>query len=531
MISRGLLSKGILSIIKRKNTGNLIPHVYYSEYHADIEERRKALGRLGISLYPSVTSDASTTTIPEIIEKWRNKITKSEIAMVRYTVCGRISSIRYSGSKLAFFDVLYGNKKLQVVFNKKNIGTEEEMKGKFIPRLKALQKGDCIQCSGNVGRSGSGELSIYATELPKLLSPCLHPIPVKLTNYEKRFEKRFVDMMSNTKSLELLEKRYRIIESIRKFFSERGFLEVETPILSHHFGGATARPFITSDIHKLPLTLRCAPELWLKQLVIGGMNRVFELGKNFRNEGIDATHNPEFTSCEAYCAYLNLEGMKKLTEELIRFICLTINGNLQISGQTVDPEKGFEVIEFIPALQKELNVELSPLDNSENCRKQLISIFKRCEIMLPKTCTVAHLLDKLFDSLVLKYNTSSPKFVINHPEVMSPLAKSDIKLYGAVEQRISKRFELYIGGYEICNAYEEENDPVAQYHKFQAQKYDRLQLGDDETPAPDSDFVHALEYGLPPTAGWGMGVDRLVMLMTGQSKISEILPFGSLRYV
>ncbi|EPX73586.1 lysine-tRNA ligase [Schizosaccharomyces octosporus yFS286] len=496
------------------------------------DARMQVFERLKMPVYPSISETEGITPISRL-RSWDNLLLPDDRKHDEsYTVCGRIGNIRYASSKLVFIDINDGLPKLQLTISKRNVTDSTNEAIPFSNILKAFRRGDYIQCTGFIGKTSKGELSIYATQIPAMLSPCLHQMPTNLLNQEKRFQQRYVDLVANPDTLLALKRRFQIIDCIRNFFRKNDFTEVETPLLSHHFGGAMARPFITNDAHRQPLSLRCAPELWLKQLVIGGMHRIFELGKNFRNEGLDATHNPEFTSCEAYCAFTNLKTFIDMTKVLLGEICMNVHGSLQLThlGVSLDSDS-FQTLEFIPSLENSLNQSLGVIDNSEGCRRFLLDIFRQRNIKQPKTPTVSHLLDKLFDHCVLERLTDGPTFIVHHPEIMSPLAKSEKIKYGDTEYLVSKRFELYLGKSEICNAYEEENNPLSQKEKFESQQYDRTELGDQEAPIPDADFVRALEYGLPPTTGWGMGVDRLVMLFTGQRRINEVLPFGSLRYI
>ncbi|WBW75138.1 mitochondrial lysine-tRNA ligase Msk1 [Schizosaccharomyces osmophilus] len=507
----------------------------YSEKAGSPEKpdvRKQVFERLKMPMYPSISSTKGVTSISRL-RSWDNVLSPDARQYDEsYTVCGRIGNLRYASSKLVFVDICDGLSKLQLTISKKLVSNSDNEALPFSNILKAFRRGDYIQCTGFIGKTSKGELSIYATELPVMLSPCLHQMPTNLLNQEKRFQQRYIDFIANPDTILTLKRRFQIIECIRNFFRKNEFTEVETPLLSHHFGGAMARPFITNDAHKQPLSLRCAPELWLKQLVIGGMHRIFELGKNFRNEGLDATHNPEFTSCEAYCAFINLGTFIDMTKLLLSEICMNVHGNLTLPHLGVSLHSdSFKTLEFIPSLENSLNQSLGVIDNSEGYRKFLLDIFEQRNIKQPKTPTVSHLLDKLLSHCVLEHLSDGPTFIVHHPEVMSPLAKSETIKYGNTEFRVSKRFELYLGKSEICNAYEEENDPMSQKEKFESQQYDRTELGDQEAPIPDADFVRALEYGLPPTTGWGMGVDRLVMLVTGQKRINEVLPFGSLRYI
>ncbi|BFZ64015.1 mitochondrial lysine-tRNA synthetase [Saitoella coloradoensis] len=396
-----------------------------------------------------------------------------------------------------------------------------------------FHRGDHISMTGIPGKTNVGELSIF-TSAQSLLSPCLHPPPLTPLDLDKRMRNRHIDLMVNQSAANAIRVRSQIFTYLREFLVERGFVEVETPILSDTMGGASATPFTTQSkvTGKKELSLRIAPELWLKRLVIGGLDRVFEIGKCFRNEGIDATHNPEFTSCEYYQAYANLDDLIRCTEDLLSGMVGHLkDGDLTIlnptdptDGEPISFAKPFRRMEFIPALEIAMGRKLPQLDD-ENTTESLLTLLKDLGIQPPSPPTPAKILDKLA-SHYLEPQCVQPTFITHIPEIMSPLAKGS-EING---HRVSHRFELYVNAQEICNAYEEENDPISQRAKFTLQQSDR-ESGDSEIPAVDESFVHALEWGLPPTGGWGMGIDRWVMLMTGKTRIGEVLSFGGLKHV
>lgn len=396
----------------------------------------------------------------------------------------------------------------------------------------------------------------------------MEQIPDKLADAKKKMQERHVDMLVNKETTDVLRLRAEITKQMRNHFNSKRFLELQTPILAGNAGGAAARPFVTatSDLRRKELALRIAPELWLKRLVVGGFDRVFEIGPAFRNEGSDATHNPEFTMCEFYSAYSNLPDLISETEELIG--CLARHSHDLISTQLtslppIDLDRfarPFQQIEFIPALEEALGIRLPKL-SAEDALPELLAVLKLAGVQLPgePTDSLAHLLDCLAAIYLEPKSFSRPLFITNQPACMSPLAKSF--LCPRTYQLVSARAELFAGGRELANMYEEENDPEEQQRKLDAHR--RLinkpdgGIGFDETTAPatdpletneaeaepkddsdavetpslDQSYVRALDYGLPPTGGWGCGLERLVMLFSGASRISDCLSFGSLRNV
>ena len=369
-------------------------------------------------------------------------------------------------------------------------------------------------------------------ELPEILSPCLNSLPTKLDDRETLIRNRHVDLIVHQKAVDTLKARSAIIRHIRDFLLDDNFMEVQTPILADKAGGAIAKPFATSatEFPEKELALRVAPELWLKRLIIGGMDRVFEIGPAFRNEGLDATHNPEFTTCEFYKSYAELEELIEMTESMLHGLVTKLSTLKAWPLQTLElPDTAmfdapFKRIAFIPGVEAGLGCELPDL-SSDDAEDKLIALFKEKDLALPTSTTLPRLLDKLA-SIYIEPQCDFPTFITHHPACMAPLSKSF--LCTQTQQLISARAELFIGKREIANMYEEENSPFAQREKF-------LQQGkwkDDENKAiVDESYLEALEWGLPPTGGWGAGIDRLVMLFTGAKRISDVLSFGSLKNV
>ncbi|KAG2188639.1 hypothetical protein INT44_001394 [Umbelopsis vinacea] len=478
--------------------------------------------------YPRLATPPSTapmTSISSIKQKWETTLEKAQKADHTVTLTGRITSKRESSNKLVFYDVTCDGHTMQVVVSRATYQGSPEA---FAQINKTLCRGDIIAVSGVPGKTNHGQLSIYATERLNLLSPCLHDIPkTKLNDAGKRFRNRHVDLLTNPDAIQTLRTRAQIIKFIRQFLDSRGFLEVETPVLATLAGGANAKPFVTvANALDMEMQLRIAPELYLKQLVIGGLDRVYEIGKQFRNEGIDADHNPEFTTCEYYQAYGNLEGLLTDTETMLRTMVEDVCGTHQIKtrdGTMIDFSKPFRRINVIEELEQKTKQPLPNLEDADAVTK-LLSICREQNIHVPQPHTVSRILDKLISGLI-EPECIHPTFLLGHPLVMSPLAKDAVDERG---RNIAARFELFVGTRELINAYEELNDPDEQRKRFLRQQQDRID-GDGEAQMADHRFCDALEYGLPPTAGWGMGVDRVVQLLTENNHIREVLAFPVVR--
>merc|ERR1719223_874625 len=396
-----------------------------------------------------------------------------------------------------------------------------------------FRRGDIVGMTGHPGKSKKGEFSLFPTTVV-LLTPCLHMLPAKhagLKDKETRYRKRYLDLMLNREVRSIFYTRSKIVNHIRRFLDERGFLEVETPMMNMIPGGAAAKPFEThhNDLN-LQMYMRIAPELYLKELIVGGLDRVYEIGRQFRNEGIDMTHNPEFTTCEFYWAYQDYEDLMRVTEEMVSGMALAIHGSYKVPYQ---PDKSKEpiIVDFTPPFRRVGMVEgieeagkfKIPGDlESEEARLFLVKKCEEFDVNCPEPQTIARLLDKLVGHFI-EDGITNPTFIMDHPEVMSPLAK-----YHRTKKFMTERFELFVLGKEVCNAYTELNDPKVQRERF-ATRLKAKEAGDDEACGIDEEFVQALEFGLPPTAGWGMGIDRMTMFMTGQDNIKEVLLFPAMK--
>ena len=431
-------------------------------------------------------------------------------------VAGRIMSKRSMG-KASFFDIADASGKIQIYIKLNVIGEET------YEQFKKWDIGDIVGVNGEVFRTKHGEISIRATKAI-LLSKSLLPLPEKfhgLTNTDLRYRQRYVDLIVNPEVRDVFVKRSLIIRELRTFLDSKGYLEVETPVLHNIAGGAAARPFITHhNSLNIDMYLRIALELHLKRLIVGGFDKVYEIGRIFRNEGMDTKHNPEFTMLEFYQAYSNYEDVMNLTEEMLRYVAQKVLGTTTVvyGDQEIDLGKPFARISMVEAVKKYTGVDFDAIQTLEEAR----AAAKEHHIQYEERHLKGDILNLFFDEFV-EDKLIQPTFLTGHPVEISPLSKRD-----AAHPGYTERFELFITGREFANAFSELNDPIDQKARFEHQLELKAQ-GDEEATDMDNDFITALEYGLPPTGGFGMGVDRLVMLLTNQPSIRDVLLFPTMK--
>jgi lysyl-tRNA synthetase class 2 len=530
--------------------------VFDSEFERGLFDLRRAklteIEKLGQAAYPN--QFPASHSIPDVRARW-DQTTGEELEAHRTTVAvaGRIMAIRAQG-KAGFATLQQGGQRLQIYVRLDAVGEQG------FALYKLLDLGDHIGVSGYLFRTRTGELTIHVERLT-FLSKAMLALPEKyhgLSDVELRYRQRYVDLFTNLDSREVFVKRAKVLRAIRQFFDDRGYLEVETPMMQLIAGGAAARPFRTHhNALDMDLFLRIAPELYLKRLVVGGLDRVYEINRNFRNEGVSTQHNPEFTMLEFYQAYANYHDLMQLTEELIEFVAREVNGctTTEFNGHTVDLSKWQRLTmrdairEFWPeeagarpaqtafesaqVLQARLHAAMSSLENAACETAQLsperISELKTIHDAVTaiyydsmKGAPLGKLIYNLFEAVVEPF-LIQPTIIYDYPVEVSPLSKAKPDDPAHVE-----RFEFFAGGFELGNAFSELNDPVEQHKRFEQQLGER-DRGDDEAHQMDEDYVRALAYGLPPTGGEGIGVDRLTMLLTGSKSIRDVILFPLMR--
>ena len=484
----------------------------------------KALRDLGIEPYPAERFDV-TATAAEIAEQF--DADPERFAEVR--IAGRMLSRRIMGSA-SFFELQDHTGRMQVYIRRDDICPEGDPTLYNTVFKKLLDIGDFIGIEGFAFRTNTGELSVHCKRFT-VLSKSIRPLPIvkekdgqqfdALTDPEVRYRQRYVDLVVNPKVREVFVKRAKIIATMRQFFNEHDCLEVETPILQPIPGGASARPFITHhNALDIDFYMRIATELYLKRLIVGGFNGVYEFGKNFRNEGMDRTHNPEFTCMEIYIAYKDYKWMMEFTEQMLERVCRAVNNDkteVEIDGKVISFKAPFRRLTMTDAI-----LEKTGYDITGQSEEQLREACQRLNVEIDDTMGKGKLIDAIFGQYC-EGDLIQPTFICDYPIDMSPLCKRHRD-----NQDLTERFELFVAGKELCNAYSELNDPIDQLERFQEQM--RLsERGDDEAMFIDMDFVRALEYGMPNCSGMGMGIDRLTMFMTGQSAIQDVLFFPTMR--
>jgi lysyl-tRNA synthetase class 2 len=500
-----------------------LPHL--SEQEIIRRDKLKELQQLGIDPYPAALYPVNTTTA-YIKEHYKGEENKADFADT--CLAGRIMSVRDMG-KASFAVLQDAVGKIQIYVRRDDIsaGEDKSMYDKVWKHL--LDLGDIIGVKGFVFTTKTGETSIHVRELT-LLAKSLKPLPVvrekegevydAVTDPEFRYRQRYADLVVNPQVKDVFVKRTKLINTMRDFLNDQGALEVDTPVLQSIPGGAAARPFITHhNALDVPFYLRVANELYLKRLIVGGFDWVYEFSRNFRNEGMDRTHNPEFTILEWYAAYKDYFWMMEITEKLLERVAIALHGttDVQVGEKVISFKAPFKRISIHDAVREKTGIDISNMDEEE-----LRSVARKLQIHVDNTMGKGKLVDEIF-SETSESAFIQPTFIIDYPVEMSPLTKKHRSKPGLVE-----RFELMVNGKEIANAYSELNDPIDQRERFEEQ-VKLMERGDDEAMYIDYDFLRALEYGMPPTSGIGIGIDRLCMLMTNQPSIQDVLLFPQMR--
>lgn len=495
-----------------------------SEQELERRKDREELIKLGINPYPAESFFVNVTA-DDIHKNYENRKTDYK----DISIAGRLMTKRIMGSA-SFAEIQDSTGRLQIYLRRDDLCPDEDKTFYNTVFKKLLGIGDFIGLKGYIFTTQTGEISLHVTDL-KILSKSIKPLPVVkrdeegniydgFTDPEMRYRQRYVDLTVNPDVKDVFVTRSKIITNMRRYFDDHGWLEVETPILQQVHGGAAARPFNTHhNTLDMPLFLRIANELYLKRLIVGGFEGVYEIGKMFRNEGMDRTHNPEFTGMEIYVAYKDYIWMMEMVEDLIEKITLTVHGKtiLKVADKEIDFAGPYRRLTMFDSIKEYAGIDVSEMDE--------VGLRKVCAdlgIQVDNSMGKGKLIDEIFGEKV-EANLIQPTYITDYPVEMTPLAKNHRSKEGLVE-----RFELFVNGKEIANAYSELNDPIIQRERFE----DQLKLaarGDDEAMAMDEDFLRALEYGMPPTSGLGIGIDRLTMLLTNKTTIQEVLFFPQMR--
>lgn len=481
------------------------------------------LRQMGVDPYPAEEYFVNAYS-KEIKESFKDDAESRQV-----TVAGRIMSRRIMG-KASFIELQDSEGRIQVYITRDDICPDENNTDLYNTIFKKLMDiGDFVGIKGFVFRTQMGEISIHAQELT-LLSKSLRPLPIVkekdgvvydgFTDPELRYRQRYVDLIVNNDVKDIFLKRTKIFNSMRNFFNEKGYVEMDTPVLQSIPGGAAARPFITHhNALNIPLYLRIANELYLKRLIVGGLEGVYEFSRNFRNEGMDRTHNPEFTVMEIYVAYKDYNWMMDFTEQMLERACMDVLGTTKvvIGDREIDFKPPYKRISMIDSIKENTGIDISGMDEEE-----IREVCKKLGVEQDETMGKGKLIDEIFGEKC-EGNYIQPTFIMDYPIEMSPLTKKH-----RLNPELTERFELMVNGKELLNAYSELNDPIDQRQRFEEQL--RLsEKGDDEAMYIDEDFLRALEYGMPPTSGMGIGMDRLTMYLTGQESIQEVLLFPQMR--
>ncbi len=480
------------------------------------------LRKMGIEPYPAAEFVVTGHT-KEIKENF-----KDDAEVRNVSIAGRIMSRRIMG-KASFMELQDAEGRIQVYISRDDLCPDENKDLYNVFFKKLLDIGDFVGIEGFVFRTQMGEITVHAKSI-KLLCKSLRPLPIvkvkdgvtydAFEDPELRYRQRYVDLVVNDGVKDIFIKRTKVYNSMREYFNSHGYMEVETPILQSIPGGASARPFITHhNALDIPLYLRIADELYLKRLIVGGFEGVYEFSKNFRNEGMDRTHNPEFTCMEIYVSYKDYNWMMNFTEKMLEKICLDVNGSteVKIGDNVISFKAPFKRVTMIDSIKEFTGIDITGMNED-----QLRDVCKKLNIEVDESFGKGKLIDEIFGEKC-EGNYIQPTFIIDYPIEMSPLTKRHRN-----NPDLTERFELMVNGKELCNAYSELNDPIDQYERF-VEQMKLSEKGDDEAMIIDKDFIRALEYGMPPTSGMGIGMDRLVMLMTGQTTIQEVLFFPQMR--